>query len=601
MNERNPVEIYRSRIQHYKSKIKKIRNGETVLALVKLALAIGFVIVFYLAAMAYTPNRLIGLIAIAVVFTFVAILHENFIQKRTFIESLRSINEDEIRALNHEFPDSCFGEPFQDPDHPYSSDLDFFSRRGVFHFVNRTKTGTGWQSLAEWLANPLSDTEEAQIKERQNAVSELSDKIDLRQNVQAHGQLVDHSLENLKAITDLINEPLFILPKKRFLLFIHILPFISLGFIGFIFAGFPWPVIFFPIAGQYLVNRRLRDKLTRIYQMATQNSRVLKNYSRIIADIEKADFSSETLKGIKQILYTNKRPASFYISKLSSLVGYLELRRNAFFHAIFNNLFFWDLHWTYRIERWKAKIAPHVPDWFHAIGCFEALSSFASMCFNFPGWAMPDVCVSEFKFEAQNLGHPLIPEATRVCNDINMDGKGNIWIITGPNMSGKSTLLKTVGVNMVLALAGAPVCAEACVISPAKLYTNLKVSDSLDKNLSLFYAELQRLKMVMDGVAKHERVFFLLDEMLKGTNALDRQAGALALLRQLCKSESNGFVATHDLELTKLEEDFSEKIKNYHFDGYVEEDKLYFDFKLKSGKCESFNALLLMRKMGIDV
>ena len=189
----------------------------------------------------------------------------------------------------------------------------------------------------------------------------------------------------------------------------------------------------------------------------------------------------------------------------------------------------------------------------------------------------------------------------RVANDVEVGPTGTVLLVTGSNMSGKSTLLRAIGVNAVLAEAGAPVCAEICVISPAKLYTNLKVSDSLDKNLSLFYAELQRLKMVVDGVAKHERVFFLLDEMLKGTNALDRQAGALALLRQLCKSESNGFVATHDLELTKLEDEFPEKIKNYHFDGYVEEDKLFFDFKLKSGKCESFNALLLMRKMGIDV
>lgn len=601
LNERSPVEIYRSRIEHFKLKIKGIRNGETILALVKLALAVGFIIVFYLAAVAYTPHHLIGLFAIAVVFTVIAIIHESFIKKRTFIESLRSINEDEIRALNHEFPDRNFGEPFQDPDHPYSYDLDFFNPRGVFHFINRAKTGTGWRCLAEWLENPLSNTDVTLIKERQNAVTELSDKIDLRQNIQAHGQLVDHSLESLKAITDLIDESLFITPKKRLVLFIHIMPFLSLGFVGLIFAGFPWPVIFMPIAAQYVLNRRMRDKLKRIYLMAAQNSRILRNYSQIISDIEKADFSSEMLNRTKNSLFTNKKPASFYISKLSSLVGYLELRRNAFFHPIFNNLFFWDLHWTYRIERWKAKIAPHVPDWFDAIGCFEALSSFASLNFNHPGWTLPEMNTSGFTLKAQNLGHLLIPEGTRVCNDINMDGRGEIWVITGPNMSGKSTLLKTVGVNMVLALAGAPVCAETCVISPAKLYTNLKVSDSLDKNLSLFYAELQRLKMVVDGVAKHERVFFLLDEMLKGTNALDRQAGALALLRQLCRSGSSGFVATHDLELTKLEEEFPEKIKNYHFDGYVEEDKLFFDFKLKSGRCESFNALLLMRKMGIDV
>ncbi len=601
MNEKNLKEIYRKRIDQYKSKIKSIRSVETALSFVKLALAIGFIIVFYLAAMAYTPNHLIGLIAMAVFFTVIAIIHENFIRKRTFIESLQSINKDEIRSLNHEFPDDNFGELFQDPDHPYSYDLDFFSQRGVFHFINRAKTGAGWRSLAEWLENPLSKTDTTQIKERQKAVSELSEKIDLRQNVQAHGQLVDHSLESLKAIANLIDEPLFILPKKRLILFIHLMPFISLGFIGLIFAGFPWPVILLPIAVQYVLNRQMRDKLTRIYLMATRNSHILRNYSQIIADIEKADFSCVMLSRIKNTLYTNKRPASLYISKLSSLVGYLELRRNGFFHPIFNNLFFWDLHWTYRIEKWKVKIAPHVPDWFDAIGRFEALSSFASLYFNHPGWAMPEMNTSGFTFKAQNLGHLLIPEDKRVCNHVNMDGTGEIWIITGPNMSGKSTLLKTVGVNIVLALAGAPVCAETCVISPAKLYTNLKVSDSLDKNLSLFYAELQRLKMVVDGVAKHETVFFLLDEMLKGTNALDRQAGALALLRQLCTSGSNGFVATHDLELTKLEEEFPEKIKNFHFDGTVKDDKLLFDFKLKSGKCESFNALLLMRKMGIDV
>ncbi len=601
MNERSPENIYRSRIEQYKSKIKNIKNLETALSLIKLALAIGFIIVFYLAAMAYTPIRLIGLIALAVVFTLIAIIHENYIKKRTSIQTLQSINEDEIHSLNHEFPDDNFGELFQDPDHPYSYDLDFFVKRGVFHFINRAKTGMGWRCLAEWLGNLLSKTDTAQIKERQKAVSELSEKIDLRQNVQAHGRSVDHSLERLKAITDLINEPLFILPRKGLIFFIHIMPLITLGFIGLIFAGFPWPIIFLPVTVQFILNRRIRDKLTRIFLMATSNSRILRNYSQIIADIEKADFSSEMLNGIKKSLFTNERSASFFISKLSSLVGYLELRRNGFFHPIFNNLFFWDLHWTYRIEKWKVKIAPQVPGWFDTIGRFEALSSFASLYFNHPRWAMPEMSTSEFTFKAQNLGHILIPEDKRVCNDVNMDGKSKIWVITGPNMSGKSTLLKTVGVNMVLALAGAPVCADACVISPAKLYTNLKVSDSLDKNLSLFYAELQRLKMVVDGVAKHETVFFLLDEMLKGTNAVDRQAGALALLRQLCTRESNGFVATHDLELTKLEEEFPEKIKNYHFDGTVKDDKLLFDFKLKSGKCESFNALLLMRKMGIDV
>jgi ABC-type multidrug transport system fused ATPase/permease subunit len=601
MNQRIPEEIYSSRIEHYKLKIHRVKRIETILSIAKLALAIGFIAVFYLAARAYSPVQLFVLIAIAVCFTAVAIIHENFIKKRNFFFSLQSINEGEISALKHEFPDYDSGEVFQDPDHAYSSDLDLFGQRSVFHYLNRTATGMGCRGLANWLKHLPADNELAQIEERQKAVWELSEKIELRQNVQAHGKIVEDSLERLDAIADLIQEPAFILPQKNLILLFHIMPLLTLGFVGLVIAGLPWPLIFLPLIASIVINRRTGKNLIRIYLMATKNTRILRNYAQIIEEIEKADYSCEMLKKIRESLHRNDKPASFYIRKLSSLVGYLELRRNPFFHPIFNTLFFWDLQWTYRLEKWKAKIAPQVPAWFEAIGRFEALSSFANLSFNHPSWSMPEISSADFALRAKNLGHLLIPDDQRIGNDLEMDGKGKIWVITGPNMSGKSTLLKTVGVNMVLALAGAPVCADSCVLSPIKLYTNLKVSDSLDKNLSLFYAELQRLKMVIDGVAEHGKVFFLVDEMLKGTNALDRQAGAIALLKQLAASETNGFVATHDLELTKLEEDYPTKITNYHFEGYIEGDKLLFDYKLKSGKCESFNALILMRKMGIDV
>ncbi|MFC2165256.1 hypothetical protein ACFLT2_09700 [Acidobacteriota bacterium] len=601
MNQRNPKDIYTTRIEQFKLRLSQIKKIEIILSIIKLTLAIGFIIVFTMAALSYSKIHLIVLITLAVIFIITAIIHEKYIKKRAFFRSLQSINEEEIRALKHEFPDYDSGETFQDPDHAYSSDLDFFGERSVYHYLNRTATGMGSRGLAAWLKNLPSDKDTEQIVERQKAVTELSEKIDLRQNVQAHGKIVEDSLERLDAITDLIQEPVFILPKKGLILFFHIMPFITLGFIGLIIAGLPWPFIFLPLATQIFINRKTGKNLIRIYLMATKNTRILRNYAQIISEIERAYYSCEILKKIRVSLHKDDKPASAYIRKLSSLVGYLELRRNPFFHPIFNTLFFWDLHWTYRLEKWKAEIAPLVPNWFDSIGQFEALSSLANLSFNNPAWVMPEVSSADFVFRAKNLGHFLIPGDQRIGNDVNMDGKGKIWVITGPNMSGKSTLLKTVGVNMVLALAGAPVCAEECILSPIKLYTNLKVSDSLDKSLSLFYAELQRLKMVLDGVAEHGKVFFLLDEMLKGTNELDRQAGAIALIKQLAASETNGYVATHDLELTKLEEDFPEKISNYHFDGHIEGDKLLFDYKLISGKCESFNALILMRKMGIDV
>ncbi|MBN1225094.1 MAG: hypothetical protein JXB23_17730 [Candidatus Aminicenantes bacterium] len=601
MKPKNPRNVYVTRIEQFDSEIKRIKRIENTLSGVKLALAAAFIAAFYKAATAYATIYLLSLILIAVIFLTAAIIHENFIKKKTFIQTLKTVNEEEIKSLKHDFPDYSPGDSFADPDHAYSSDLDMFGERSIFHFLNRATTGMGCRCLSERLKSLPQANESPKIIETQKAVAELSGMIDLRQQVQAQGKLVEDSQERLEAITDLINERAFILPNRKLIRFMHIMPFSTLGFIGLIAAGLPWPVILIPMIIQHILNRRYREKLTLLYQMSMKNAGILRNYSLIIREIEQGNYTCEVLKKIGDSLHHEGKSASIYIRKISSLVGYLELRRNGLLHPILNTLFLWDLHWTYRLEKWKDTVAAHVPGWFEAIGLFEALSSFACLHFNHPNWTLPELSEADFVFQAGNLGHPLIQDDNRVGNDIDFSGKGKIWIITGPNMSGKSTLLKTIGVNMVLALAGAPVCAAKCLISPFKLYTNLKVSDSLDKNLSLFYAELQRLKMVIDAVSEYERVFFLLDEMLKGTNALDRQAGALALLKQLANSHADGLVATHDLELTKLEEAFPENIRNFHFDGYIEGDKLLFDYKLKQGKCESFNALILMRKMGIDV
>jgi len=596
-----PHQEYAERISRFDSQIAKIKRIENILSLIKLALAAGFIIFFYKAATAYAPVYLFLLTGSAVLFTAAALIHENHIRKRSFIQTLKFVNEEEIGSLNHEFPAYDSGESFMDPDHAYSSDLNLFGERSLFHYLNRAATGMGSRCLAKWMRSlpPLKESEKPAA--RQAAVSELAGMIDLRQKVQTRGKMVEDSLERLDAIKDLVNEPAFILPNRKLAWLIHIMPLCTLGFIGLAVAGLPWPVIFIPVIVQYIVNRSHRTPLNRLYKMSVKNAQILKNYSHIIQEIEQGVYACETLNQIHESLHHKGKPASAYIKKLSSIAGYLELRRNAFLHPVLNNFFFWDLHWSYWLERWKTAVAGRVPGWFDAIGRFEALSSFACLRFNHPDWTMPEVQAEDFVFEAENLGHPLIPDDKRVGNNIVFRGRGKIWIVTGPNMSGKSTLLKTFGVNMVLAMAGAPVCASRCLISPFKLQTNLKVSDSLDKNLSLFYAELQRLKSVIDAVAGHDRVFFLLDEMLKGTNALDRQAGAVALLKQLAAGRANGLVATHDLELTKLEEAFPESIQNFHFDGYIEGDKLLFDYKLKRGKCQSFNALVLMRKMGIAV
>jgi DNA mismatch repair ATPase MutS len=306
--------------------------------------------------------------------------------------------------------------------------------------------------------------------------------------------------------------------------------------------------------------------------------------------------------------------ASAAIRRLSNLLEWLDLRSNRTLHFFANNILMWDVFFVRRIEAWRQKAGPHIESWFEAAGGIEALASLANLAFNNPAWAFPrvaddsafkdglvvaDVAETGPRFRAASLGHPLIPAAERVTNDFEMDG-GTIAVVTGPNMAGKSTFLRTIGVNAVLAFAGGPVCAAGLEIAPFRLAAGLKSTDSLDRRMSLFYAELERLKMILDAIRDHPATFFIIDEMLKGTNEMDRHKGAMALMRQLIARRATGIVATHDLELTGLAAE-SPAVRNYHFDGDVVDDKLMFDFKLRPGICESFNALRLMKRIGIEV
>jgi DNA mismatch repair ATPase MutS len=389
-------------------------------------------------------------------------------------------------------------------------------------------------------------------------------------------------------------------------------PIITLGAGVLIFFKVSWMIFLGFLLSQMLINKPFLKHVSHIYSLTSRSGKILKAYSRIIAEIEKENYTAEQLTHLKKQLSVNDKNASVCIGKLSALLTYFDAR-NGSLHALINNMVLWDLHCLYRLEKWLKKTGPYVPQWFDVIGEFESLSGFANLQFNNPDWTMPEIIhEGRFQMEALEMGHPLIPRKERVCSDMEINkgdkGNGNMAIVTGPNMAGKSTFLRTIGVNIVLAFAGSPVCASRLKISPLNLFSSMQTSDSLDKHLSLFYAELQRLKMILDGISREETVFFLVDEMLKGTNATDRQKGAIAMLKQLMRNRANGIVATHDLKLTELEkpeewENYPKgiNISNYHFDGYIEGDKLLFDYKLKKGICESFNALVLMRKMGIEL
>jgi ABC-type multidrug transport system fused ATPase/permease subunit len=601
MEKTNPEKTYKERIASTASQIHQFRRKETFLSAFKLLCVVAGILLLIKLATRFTLIPLLGFLVVLILFVFAVAVHENIIKKRKFEETLKGINENEIKALLGEFLDFDAGEEFLSVDHEYSSDLDIFGRRSVFHFLNRATTSIGKRFLSDWLKTFPQDSRINEIEEKQDAVRELAGKLDLRQNIQAHGKFIEDSMKRLESFQGLFDEPDAVLGKKPLIVFIHVFPLITLGAVVSLFFHVSWLVPAACVFIQGTVNRMTGKARQRIYLHSSRNAKILTAYSRITAELERESFTSGKLKDYRSELFLDDRPASYHIKRLSTLLGYFDLRQSREFHLLFNNLVFWDLHCVYRIEKWKRRAAPVVHKWFDVIGRFEALSSLANTLFNNPDWTIPEVCGPDFRLEARSIGHPLIPRAENVRNDISLNHKGNILIVTGPNMSGKTTFLKTLGVNIVLAMAGGPVCAQRFVLSPLRLCTSMKVTDSLDKKLSLFYAELQRLKMIMDAILGKDPVFFLIDEMLKGTNESDRHKGAIALIRQLVENKADGILATHDLELTKLEEEFPAAISNYHFDGYIEEDRLLFDYKLKAGICQSSNALELMKKVGIKV
>jgi ABC-type multidrug transport system fused ATPase/permease subunit len=601
MQEKNPERVYRERIEIFESKIQRLKKRELGLSLAKLAAVLGGIFFLYRMASRFVLFPVIAFILIFILFIAAAAVHENIIKRRKFQEALKTINENEIKAMAGEFLEVDPGDELMSIEHEYSSDLDFFGKRSVFHYLNRTTTSIGKRFLSDWLRIFPADSGAEKISKKQKAVEELAQKVDLRQKIQAHGLFIEDSLKRLESFQELFEEPAAVSNNKMLLGFIHVFPLVTLGAIVLVFFNVSWLVAVSAVIVQGLVNRSMKKKRQRLYSLLSRYAKILTAYSRIMTELEKEDFSCEKLEELRRELFVHDLPASLYIKKMSTILAYFDLRQSREFHVLFNNLLFWDLHCVYRIERWKKRVGSAVREWFDVIGNFDALSSLANAFFNNPDWTMPEITESEFKFEADSIGHPLIPREENVHNDLTLRGKGSILIVTGPNMAGKTTFLKTLGVNIVLALAGAPVCARRFVIFPLKVYTSMKVVDSLDKKLSLFYAELQRLKMIMDAILRKEPVFFLIDEMLKGTNESDRHKGAIALIRQLVENKADGVLATHDLELTELEREYPAAVANYHFDGYIEGDKLLFDYILRDGICQSSNALELMKKVGIKV
>jgi len=597
------TEINISEMNFYQNRIKRFAEDEKVcerqnnrytwlrLLLVVSSISCGIAL--------YPVSVLLSAItALALFAAFAVILkkHLKNIELQQQKERLKNINQFELNCLEGDFSAFQSGCQYENTKHFYSSDLDIFGAHSLFRYLNRTTSPSGSDMLADWLSKPASTSE---IEARQQAVRELAGMVDFRQEMQAIGLKHKDIGKELPGFIEWLHSNTELSGNRKLLYTVQALPWISLVVIVTATIGMiPSVFTLLPIIIHFFISGILFKKINLLHQQVSGKVEFVSTYTELIEMATNAEFSSPYLASIRDCFVVGG--ALQQIRALKNRIRKLDYRLNMAYIPV-NLLFFFDYKHLVWLERWRAHEGPKLPEWFDAMAKIEALSSLANMLHNNPSWAIPEIRDDYFYLEAKNIGHPLIREKERVCNDFSLIGAGQIAIVTGSNMSGKSTFERSIGVNMALALAGAPVCASKFVITNCQLYTYMRIADNLEEQTSSFYAELKRLKQLIDLTKGGEKLFFLLDEVLRGTNSNDRQIGSIALTRQLVRQNVSGIIATHDLALGKLEQELPENVCNSHFDVQINDENMSFDYKLYQGICTSLNASILMKKIGIEV
>jgi len=591
MTKEQLIARYQQRAQNFDQTIGEISRTINLIANVRLITAVVILGVVYFTFK--NVDLLLGLPGLAAVFAVLVAKHSKLFERRKHLQHLLRIQQDEIKLLNGDQSHFDSGKEFIDTHHPFTHDLDIFGEGSLFQHINRSKNVGGKAELANRFASPLNSAQE--IKSQQEAVQDVAGRLDFRHTFLALEREVDEQPSDRQQLREWINHESILYGKKYYSFLLVLLPglavfllvmslFVSGVFKFFLIVAFiQWIILGFHL-----------KKINQFHQYISNKKNILNKYSSMLKCIRKNTFSSTLMNE----LASKSREADTAVAQLSRLVGTFDARLNFMTNLFVNSIGLFDMQCVYRLEKWKAVHARDLDQWLDALHETELLCSLSTFADHNPLYAYPKI-VSERQLDARALGHPLIETTERIVNDIALDRDHSIVIITGANMAGKSTFLRSIGVNLVLALTGAPVCAAEFVCAPLPIRSGMRTADSLHDHQSYFYAELNRLKGIVDDLKAGKDLFILLDEILKGTNSTDKQAGSIALVRQLLQYSCLTLIATHDLLLGELEKDNPNRIRNYCFEPFIENDQLAFDYLLKPGIATKMNATFLMRKMGI--
>jgi len=583
--------FYQKRKNDFSITLASIKKKINVISNLRIIVALVFLVVLYF-AFSHTILFLAA-VPLLIVFTVLVLRHGKLYDQKIHLENLVKICQMEERALNGDISSYPSGSEFIDPHHPYSHDLDIFGEGSLFQAINRSNTFHGKKYMAQRLSYPLSSSSE--IYDQHHAIQELSGKTDFRQHFQGAGMEIEEQPTDREELLRWVKQPAFIYSSPFFKIALPVLPVLTIGLvIASFFIITVKPIAILLALSQWAILGVYLKKVNAFHESISKKKYILEKYSRLLFYFRKENFSSTLLKTAA----SGAHNADIKVKKLASLVTSLNARLNAMTNLVVNSLFLYDLQYVYRLEKWKHENAANLNKWLDIISETEVLGSLGTFAFNHPYFTYPQI-TTELSVKAIGLGHPLLPENECVTNDLPMGKDQSILIITGANMAGKSTFLRTTGVNLVLALTGSPVYAKDFHCPVINIRSGMRTADSLKDHQSYFYAELDRLKTIMDELRSDTPLFILLDEILKGTNSTDKQSGSIALVKQLVPHPCLAMIATHDLALGQLEKEFPDKIRNYCFEANIEDEQLSFDYKLKPGLAQKMNATFLMKKMGI--
>ncbi|AEH01050.1 DNA mismatch repair protein MutS [Lacinutrix sp. 5H-3-7-4] len=584
------ITYYKAQLVKYKAEVSKIYKQLTALSTARIVVFLATALLVYFTFNNWQIAVICGLFGV-ILFVYLLSKHTSLKAAYSLKKAIVDINEEELKIASGEFYHRNDGLEFQDPNHNYALDIDLFGRGSFFQFINRTATKVG----ALRLSNSLKANDINNIEDRQYAIKELSSKPEWRQNFEATAGLIEVETKPEQIINWLQNHKSF-LPKKikQLPLLFSILTIIIVGLsiakiIPVAFVGY-WLLLGLAITGKYLKS---------INNLAAQTSKIrdtFRQYSQLLNAIETETFNASLLKNKQHAIQLEGKKASVILIEFSKAMDSLD-NRNNLISAIFGNGFFLtDIKNSYTIEQWIETYKAKVGQWFDVVTFFDAYNSLGNYAFNHQGYVFPKILESKNTTTVIDLGHPLLKTEKRVDNNFNIETE-QFFIITGANMAGKSTFLRTVSLHIVMANCGLPVCAKSSDYVPVKLITSMRTSDSLADDSSYFFSELTRLKYIVDAI-KTDRYFIILDEILKGTNSTDKAIGSRKFVEKLVASNATGIIATHDLSLCEIEKEL-EEVKNYYFDAQIIDDELYFDYTFKKGVCQNMNASFLLKKMEI--